>query len=151
MGPAAGGTVITITVEDFPPVNDDPPAARCVFPGYEDEAADGSGNVTAKWTVDHTIECVTPELRISDEAIHNGDMYDNVIYTTVKVYVELLEERAESYFRFTYMKDTRVNFVDPINMHFFDDLPRRIVVHGHHFLPVAGETYCKVDFGDGLP
>ena len=147
-------------MEDFPPVNDAALAARCAFPGYEDQSdADSPGDVTATWTSDptdsglvhHTLQCRTPALNVTDAAIANGDMHDNLIYTTVKVYVELLNVRSASYFRFTYMKGTRLDFVDPINMHFSDQQvsqqePRRIVVHGHHFVPVAGETYCKVVF-----
>ena len=99
--------------------------AQCVFPGYEDqtdpETGLNPGVVEALPTVKDTIQCTTPPLRISDEAILSGDMHNNTIYTTVKVYIELLKQRSDSFFRFTYIKGAKVDYIEPPNIHFADE------------------------------
>ena len=118
VGPDSGGTVIHVSVMDFPLVNENPQQARCIFPGYE-EANPSRGIVEARFLSAELIECIAPPLKVSQAAIDAGLMFDSIMASTVKVKVELLDVDQEMIFRYTYMKDTRVTFFEPPNM-FYD-------------------------------
>ena len=53
MGPEQGGTVINISVLDFPEINNKAPTAQCIFPGYELEP--GGGEVEAEYIDEYNI------------------------------------------------------------------------------------------------
>jgi len=75
-GPATGGTIIDMTLNDFIISNSESPKATCLFAGHEDSkgliAADSPGRVTAKYIKATTtkkayITCETPPLLADDK------------------------------------------------------------------------------------
>ena len=58
-------------------------------------------------------------------------MQDNLMFTIVRVHVELLNINQDMFFSFTYMKDTQVEHFDPPNMYFAPDQEARdLIIHG---------------------
>ena len=124
-GPAAGGTVIEIDLNDFVVPNSDVPRAACIFPGYEDDTgevpSDSLGKVTAIYVPATDIRksyitCETPPL-LSDDALSahslsSGSIIPYQMYTIAKVTLELLEKREVDLFAFAYMKDVKITGYD---------------------------------------
>jgi hypothetical protein len=123
-GPDSGGTSIEIIIDDFTPVNGSAQAATCIFPGYADladEDGNDAGMVDGATTGDNGIRCVSPPLRITDEAIESGLMHDSLIINTVEVEVRLLNVAQNMFFTFTYLKGVEVESIDLPNMYYARD------------------------------
>lgn len=148
MGPDTGGTLLVISLADFPTVNNDVPTSRCLFPGYEgwNPPQTSPGYVISTYIDGTSIQCYTPPLKISDIAIANGTMIDYPMYTLALVEVVLLERTVNSFW-FAYMKDVKIFRLDPPSLYFHEDETERLVeIIGQHYLDTKEELWCKVGF-----
>jgi len=157
VGPETGGTLVTVTVNDLPPIDATPtlPVVYFEFPGYE---TDSNYRVTATFVSLNTITCVTPPLKITQTLIDAGKLDDFDTFTLARVNLNLLGRRVNDYFYFTYMKEVHVFELDPPNYVFIKELnplnglmeynhqSRNVKVIGQHFMPTEEQLFCRIGF-----
>jgi hypothetical protein len=128
-GPEYGGTIIDITMEEVPLLNDLEPDTKCNFPG----------NVSVECIYVNTTNCLceTPPLvQGIDDVIDFG----HVSYSWAKVRVTL-EQRDIGIFYWLYTRDVKVTNYEPLNMVANStSIDTEIVVYGTAFLGHRNES-----------
>jgi IPT/TIG domain len=143
VGPDSGGTVITISLFNFPTVNSVKPKAVCQFPGFE--TSQTLTNFTAINVNSTTVTCTTPPLSSSDTAISTGRIQQNTTFAISKVILIMLDSRAVYTLNFVYMRNVTITQFSPENVWFHaPDITRRVLVFGQNFLPLSETIVCRL-------
>ena len=107
-GPETGGTVVNITVEDVPRINNRAPETQCAFPN--------GVSVACTYVLDTLCQCVTPTLAsITNEASEGVEPFGHVTYSWAQVNMTL-EKRVFNTFYFLYARDVKVTHIEPPNV-----------------------------------